>query len=598
MGNFFNKFGMQLFADRYATYDGETPEDALMRIATHVANNEDERHEFYEIMRHKQFVPGGRIWRSAGNGLTGNNCFMLPRPHDSMKGIIATLDNMTELMRHGGGVGINISSLRPSGSVVRGVDGTSSGAVELAELYSYATGMIRQGGSRRGALMLSMHVWHPDILAFITAKKDMSRFTNANLSVMLSDDFMQAVLEDDNWFFYFPRTDHEAYDTEWDGDLDRWTAKHGGTSLDTYGPVSARLIWDAIIDAAWTSAEPGVLFWTTAQRDSNSEYYSPIVGVNPCAEQALPAYGVCNLGHINLAEFVITGGDAQTAGYPVVDWDTLQHVVRNGVRFLDNVIDKTNHVLPEAAVQQRQERRIGLGVFGYHDLLILLGLEYGTLEALQFTEQLFCYIRDEAYQASIDLAAEKGSYHAYSFPSAIEGTFLGWLHDNDAVSNLRQHGIRNSTILTIAPTGTVATMYDRSTGIEPHFAFAYTRTWDGGVQEVVPQIVEETRDKRLLVSAHDIIPARHVDTIITVQQHVDSSISKTVNLPASATRDDVADAYWQAWTGEAKGCTVYRDGCRNEQVLHTATCAECGADMVNQDGCMTCKECGNALCSI
>jgi len=588
----FNELGMQLFKDRYAVHENETPEEAIQRIVDFVADTPLEKKAFHSAISAKRFVPAGRIWRSAGTDvLTGDNCFVLPCPHDSMKGILRTLGEMVELMRHGGGVGINISSLRPKGNKVHGVDGTSSGAMSLAELYSFATGMIQQGGLRKGALMLSMHVTHPDILEFIRIKEDMSRFTNANLSVMVTDEFMNDVYHDAEHLLVFPDTQHSAYDENWTGDIDVWKAKYGLDAIVVHKSLPAKEVWDAIIASAHKCAEPGVLFWSTAQQESNTESFSPIIGVNPCAEQALPAYGVCNLGHINLAEFVLDTSE--------VAWYVLAETVQTGVRFLDNVIDKTNHVLPETHAQQMQERRIGLGVFGYHDMLIKLGLVYGSAKALQFTMKLFEFIQTHAYQASINLAEEKGTYPAFTTACMDDG-FLGYANQTGKLKNLHHSGIRNSTILTIAPTGTIAMMYDRSTGIEPHFAYEYTRKWSGGTEIIIPQIVHETENKSLLVTAHDVSPIEHVNTLAVVQDFIDASISKTVNLPEEASLQDIHDMYWTAWVNNCKGCTVYRNYSRNAQVLSVKneTCTECGSEMVNEAGCFICKNCGNSYCSI
>jgi ribonucleoside-diphosphate reductase alpha chain len=316
------------------------PEQMLDRVARGMAAVEapEKRTEWERKLRWLlddwKFVPGGRILTAAGTdqSLTFYNCYVIPSPQDSREGIMTTLTQMTEIMSRGGGVGINISSLRPHHAYVRGVNGRSSGAVSWGELYSFVTGLIEQGGSRRGALMLIMNVWHPDVLEFINSKRAIGRITNANISVGITDDFMEAVKTDSDWDLVFPDTTVPNYDDLWDGNLAAWQA--AGRPVIVHQTVKARQIWESIIESAWASAEPGIFFVERYNKMSNSWYFAPILCTNPCGEQGLPAWGVCNLGALNLAKFVIDSVDVKQAE---VDWESLRQGVRYAVRFLDNV---------------------------------------------------------------------------------------------------------------------------------------------------------------------------------------------------------------------------------------------------------------------
>ncbi|HRV94547.1 MAG TPA: ribonucleotide reductase N-terminal alpha domain-containing protein, partial [Anaerolineae bacterium] len=362
------------------------PEQMLDRVARGIAEVEapDKQAEWQQKFRWLlddwKFVPGGRILTAAGTdqNLTFYNCYVIPSPHDSREGIMTTLTQMTEIMSRGGGVGINISSLRPHHAYVRGVNGRSSGAVSWGELYSFVTGLIEQGGSRRGALMLIMNVWHPDVLEFINSKRTMGRITNANISVGITDDFMAAVKADADWDLVFPDTSMPGYDNAWDGNLQAW--REAGKPVVVHKTVRARDVWDSIIESAWASAEPGVFFVERYNKLSNSWYFAPILCTNPCGEQGLPAWGVCNLGALNLAKFVKDGD---------VDWDNLGRGVRTAIRFLDDVIDATPYFFDENKDQQLSERRVGMGTMGLAEMMIRLKIRYGSPESEQFLDKLY-----------------------------------------------------------------------------------------------------------------------------------------------------------------------------------------------------------------
>lgn len=552
----------------------ETSPEAMMdRVARGIADIETspERKEEWEarfrwLLDEWKFVPGGRILNAAGTDqkLTFFNCYVIPSPKDSRRGIVETLNQMMEIMSRGGGVGINLSSLRPRHAYVKGVNGRSSGSVSWGGLYSFVTGLIEQGGSRRGALMLITNVWHPDVLDFIDAKREAGKITNANISVGVTDPFMEAVAADADWPLVFPDPQHPAYNGDWDGDLEKW--KSQGRPVIVHKIVKAREIWDRIIASAWTSAEPGVFFIDRANKESNSHYFSPLICTNPCGEQPLPAWGICNLGAINLGRFSTPQGD--------VAWDDLRRAVRYAVRFLDNVIDATPYFYDENQRQQSAERRVGMGIMGLAELLVRCRVRYGSPESLKFIDKLGEFIATEAYLASADYAAEKGSFPLYDSEKLLQSGFMQKMPENVRQA-VREKGLRNVTLLTIAPTGTTGTMVNTSTGVEPYFSWTYFRKSRLGVHEERVAVVEEwNRDnpgKALpdwFVNAMELTPEEHVRVQAALQRWVDSAISKTCNVPQDYTIEQTSALYELMYKLGCKGGTIYRDGSRDEQVLH------------------------------
>jgi ribonucleoside-diphosphate reductase alpha chain len=469
---------------------------------------------------------------------------------------------MTEIMSRGGGVGINLSTLRPRYAYVKGVNGRSSGSVSWGSLYSFVTGLIEQGGSRRGALMLILNVWHPDILEFIKAKRTMGRITNANISVGVTDDFMAAVEADASWDLVFPDTLHPAYGGEWTGDLAAWQVK--GYPVVTHKTVKARELWNVIIESAWASAEPGLWFNERANKASNSWYYAPLVCTNPCGEQPLPGWSVCNLGAINLARFEHGGR---------VNWEGLGRTVRYAVRFLDNVIDATPYFFEENERQQKAERRVGLGTMGLAELMIRCGVRYGSPAGNAFLDQLYKFIAVEAYLASADNAAEKGPFPRFEAEPFLQSGFMRGMPEQVRRA-IAEKGCRNVTLLTQAPTGTTGTMVATSTGIEPFFSWSYFRKSRLGLHEEKVAVVQEWQAAHpgqdlpdYFVTAMDLSPEEHVSVQATIQRWVDSSISKTCNVPNAYTVEQTAALYETMYRLGCKGGTVYRDGSRDEQVL-------------------------------
>ncbi|MGE0540263.1 MAG: adenosylcobalamin-dependent ribonucleoside-diphosphate reductase [Dehalococcoidia bacterium] len=521
--------------------------------------------KFEWLLSDWRFIPGGRILAAAGTdqNLTFYNCYVIPSPKDSRTGIVETLSNMMEIMSRGGGVGINVSSLRPKHAYVKGVNGRSSGAVSWGGLYSFVTGLIEQGGSRRGALMLILNDWHPDLPDFINAKREAGKITNANISVGVSDAFMKAVEEDDDWQLVFPDTADPDYDTLWDGDLAAWKAK--GKPVVVHKTLKAREVWNQITESAWASAEPGCFFIDRYNAMSNSWYYAPIFCTNPCGEQGLPAWGVCNLGAIHLAKFVTPERE--------VLWQDLGRAVRYGIRFLDNVIDATPYFFDENAAQQQGERRVGLGTMGLGEMLIRLGIRYGSAESEQFIDKLYEFIAGEAYLASAEYAAEKGAFPQFDAEKVLQSGYMQSMPERVRAA-VRQQGLRNVTLLTQAPTGTTGTMMDTSTGIEPYFSWSYFRKGRLGVHEVSVPVVAEWKEQHpdeelpeYFVAAMDLTPEEHVRVEAAIQRWVDSSISKTANLPADYTVEQTRELYELMYRLGCKGGTVYRDSSRDEQVL-------------------------------
>ncbi|WP_340016560.1 adenosylcobalamin-dependent ribonucleoside-diphosphate reductase [Paenibacillus sp. FSL K6-1318] len=557
----------------------KTPEEMWSRLAKAMASVEstaDQRatweSKFRSVLEDWKLVPGGRIAAGAGasDELTLFNCYVIPSPQDSRGGIMRTLTEMTEIMARGGGVGINLSSLRPRRAVVKGVNGSSSGSVSWGGLFSYTTGLIEQGGSRRGALMLMMNDWHPDVLDFITVKQTMGQVTNANLSVCVSNAFMEAVKHDGDWDLVFPDTNDPDYDTDWNGDMQQWKA--AGHSVVHYRTLKAREIWHTIIESAWKSAEPGVVFMEYYNQMSNSWYFNPIICTNPCAEQGLPGWGVCNLSAINLSKFYDeTNHD--------VAWDELAETTRISARFLDNVIDATPYHFEENRLNQQRERRVGLGTMGLAELMIKLRIRYGSPESLEFLDKLYGFMAKEAYLASVEIAAEKGAFPAFEAEPYLQSGFMKNMVATypEVGEAIRKKGIRNVTLITQAPTGSTGTMVGTSTGIEPYFAFKYFRQSRLGYDEQFVPIAQDWLDEHpgealpdYYVTAMDLSAENHIRVQATIQQWVDSSISKTANCPADFTVEDTAELYELAFDLGCKGVTIYRDGSRDVQVLSTS----------------------------
>ena len=564
-----NKQREKVFLDRYALKDKngnpieKKPEEMFKRVAKAIAQNEKEESMFYEAIKDWKFIPGGRILAGAGTGkeVTYFNCFVIPvesnnpkKGNDSRAAIMDTIAKMLEINSRGGGVGINWSTLRPRGAYVKGVGGISSGAVSWMLAANEVATQVEQGGSRRAALMFMLWDWHPDIEEFIKIKKDLSKMQQANLSVAVSDDFMEAVYQDKIWKLEFPDTNYPNYDTEWEGDIKEWKSK--GYPTIVYKEIPARELWNMIVTAAWESAEPGVVFLERYNKFSNTYYISKIISTNPCGELGLEPYGVCNLGSINLVTFVENNK---------INYKDLEDTVEVAVRFLDNVLDSGAYVLEENKDMAQRIRKIGLGIMGLADALILMGVRYGSDEAIKLTEKIAATIRNAAYGASVKLAKEKGTFPEFVAEKYLKSQFIENL-PKELKNEIKTFGIRNATLLTQAPTGTTSILTGVSSGIEPNFAKEYIRQDRTGTHTVRHWLA----DYPAFVSAHEVTPEEHVKMQAVLQKYVDSSISKTINLPSTATVDEIDNIYRLAYELGCKGITVYRDGSR-EGVLVTDT---------------------------
>ena len=583
----------KVFLDRYAL-KGQggrpleaTPEEMWRRVARAIAAVEateelrrgwEER--FYDALAGFKFVPGGRILAGAGTGhaVTYFNCFVIASPEDSRGGILDSLKVWTEIQARGGGVGINLSTLRPRGSYIKSVNGTSSGPVSWAELYSVVTGdVIQQGGSRRGAAMVMLDDDHPDIREFIAAKRIDPRtnsplaLEHANVSVAVSDAFMEAVRADAEWQTQFPtRAGVRALveEARRRGDA---TLNEGAVAV-TPGPTyRARELWDLICERAWATAEPGVVFIDRANRESNSWYYLTARATNPCGEIALAPNHVCNLGALNLAAYVVERGGAER---PFVDHEALAHDARVAVRFLDNTIDANHYFLEENRAAQLGTRRIGLGTMGLADALIALGVRYGSDESLRVVEEVYRTIRDAAYDASADLGAEKGVAPEFDAGRYLEGPFIRRLPE-PLREKIARRGMRNISLLCVAPTGTTSLLAGVSSGVEPVFAFAFVRRDRTGEHVIHHPLLQAWQDAHpgedppaCFVATPDLTPEDHVRVQATVQRYVDQQISKTLNGPTSHTVDDVKRLYRLAYDLGCKGITYYRDGSRDAVLTH------------------------------
>ncbi|OGK24077.1 ribonucleoside-diphosphate reductase [Candidatus Roizmanbacteria bacterium RIFCSPHIGHO2_02_FULL_38_11] len=575
----------RVFLDRYSLKDKsgkpleKKPEEMWKRIAKAVSAVEKKtkqsnwQKEFYWAMKDFKYVPGGRILAGAGTGykVTFYNCFVIPSPKDSREGILETLKQMVEIMARGGGVGINLSSLRPKGSRVRKVNGFSSGPCNWAELFSVATkDIIQQGGTRRGALMLMLWDWHPDLEEFITVKQDLSRINGANLSVCFSDKFMETVEKDGDWPLVFPDTNDPEYDDKWNGDLEVW--KSLGKKIVVRKVVRARKIWDLVAEAAWRSAEPGTVFMERYNKWHNNYYWNRINCVNPCGEEGLPAWGVCNLGSINLSSLV-KFKDVDKKG--AFDFKILKRLVRAAVRFQDSIVDLDPYIFEGIRKTQLEgERRIGLGTMGLGDTLIKLHLRYGSDKALAFIDKVYRSIRDEAYRTSVEMAREKGVFPKFDKIKYPNGKFIREL-PKDLQKDIKKHGIRNSILLMQAPTGSTSLMANATSGIEPVYEFEFIRRDRLGTHMIRHHLYEEWYKKHekeikegkvkkpdWFVSSNELTPEDHVKVQAVIQKYVDASISKTVNAPKTHTVEDVKKLYSLAYKLGLKGIAYMRESSR------------------------------------
>jgi len=632
----------------------ETPADMFRRVATTIAagdlkfgksqNEVDELAErFYKTITNCYFMPNSPTLMNAGRELGQlAACFVLP-VEDSLEGIFETVKNTALIHKSGGGTGFSFSNLRPKNSVVRSTMGVSSGPVSFMEVFNAATEAVKQGGTRRGANMGILRVDHPDILDFINCKSDNNKLNNFNISVAITDKFMEA---------YIAGTDYELINPQ---------------NGEVAGYMSAKKVFDMIVDGAWRNGEPGIVFIDKMNSDNPTPLVGKIESTNPCGEVPLLSYEACNLGSINLGRMV-----DETPNGPVVNWKRLAEVTRTAIRFLDNVIEVNNYPLPKISEMVRNNRKIGLGVMGWADMLMKMGLSYASAEGTKLGAQVMEFIDYESKCESIELSKERGRFNNFKgsvydgqnfLTNKYKGKSAGIISDEqwaDLDSKIEKFGIRNATTTCIAPTGTISMIAGASGGVEPLFGLVFSRLIMDGTEmleinpifkdymvkkglyseELMQKIAKEgsvahidgisDEIKHIFVTAHDVSPYWHVKMQAAFQLHTDNAVSKTVNFEEHATRQDIEEAYILAYKNNLKGITVYRNNSRQfqpmnlddkkkeEKVEETAkatvveeeheeynptgeikkiTCPECGNTIEMAEGCFICLNCGYSGCS-
>jgi ribonucleoside-diphosphate reductase alpha chain len=557
----------------------ESPEEMFYRVATVIAQVEEKfgqgkkevkelAKEFYSMMANLEFMPNSPTLMNAGRDLGQlSACFVLP-VDDSMEKIFDAIKYAAIIHKSGGGTGFSFSRLRPKNSTVRSTGGVASGPVSFMKVFNAATEAVKQGGTRRGANMGILRVDHPDIFEFITCKEDNKEITNFNISVGITEEFMQAVKEGRDYDLIDPHTKSAV------------------------GKLSAPEVFNKIVDHAWRNGEPGIVFLERLNRDNPTPQLGEIEATNPCGEQPLLPNEACNLGSINLKLMV-----TEKNGKAVVNWERLSYVTRMSIRFLDNVIEANTYPLPMIEEMVKGNRKVGLGVMGFADMMILLQTSYASEDAVEYAEKIMKFIQTEARLESERLAKERGTFPNYK----------GSIYDG-----VRE--LRNATLTTIAPTGTISMICGASSGVEPLFAVAYTKTVMDGTSLVEvnpifeqlaeefgfnsPELMQKIAEKgtvlgfqevpnwvqEVFVTAQEIEPEWHIRIQAAFQKYTDNAVSKTINFANSATREEIAKAYELAYELNCKGLTVYRDGSREEQVLSTGTAAAQKAKEANASG--------------
>ncbi|SRR5579862_328008 len=540
-------FALEIFQKRYTLHEAETFHEACDRLANCVAGAETNgnvlkyRHEFSELLKHNYFMPGGRIWYGAGRP-KGQllNCFVVPTG-DSREGWGKTFYDETVICGTGGGLGINFSPVRPRGTLISGHKGAATGAVSEMMAVDAIGEVLKAGGGRRTALMFALSLTHGDIIEFLDKKLDLKQLNNANVSIWF----------DDNPEDFFGKVKKgEMLDL-----------KHRDKVIAT---IPAADIWNKIVDNALKGGEPGLLNGYFFNKMSNIWYYSPILCTNPCGELGLCGYDACCLGAIVLPRFVTNNN---------INWELLKQSVHTAVRFLDDVLDANNFPLPEIREVCQTIRRIGLGVMGLHDMLLMLDLKYSSSEGLEMVDKVMGFIKNSAYEASIDLAKEKGSFPAFDADKFLKGGFAKTLKPSIR-SAIKENGIRNCAILTIAPTGTTSLACDVSSGIEPMFAAAHIRKFRDGdelksevvVHPLFKRFVEEGRSVKHFQGSHDLKLRDHFEMQRVCQRHLDNAASKTINVLPGTSPSELSDMYMEFFP-DLKGVTVYPEGSREDQPL-------------------------------
>lgn len=561
-----NTLACDVLKSKYLAPSEDAPLALWHRVATALASVEKDKdywyQEFFKILFDFKFLPGGRIMHGAGRDdaqrrPTLSNCYVVPIETDSLDGIYKCLNESAMVYRTGGGVGTDISILRPKGSPVNATVDKSPGATAFMNLLSESTNTISQAG-RRGALMLTIRIDHPDAVDFITIKNDSKRekVKYANVSVLITHEFMDALLNNQDFEMKWPCIPGQK------------------TDIPPTEPVkiSAKTLWQSIIDSAHASAEPGIIFWDTMREYHNVEYANPLSSTNPCGEQPLAAFTACNLGNLHLAKFVNEKGE--------FDFNDLRKTTKIATRFMDNVIEYNMdyHALAKIKKAVASDRRVGVGITGLADALVKMELKYDSQESLKKTKEIMVVIRDTCYETSIELAQEKGQFPIFDWSGYKKSKFVQSL-PKKIQNRIKESGIRNATLLTVPPVGTGSIVAETSSGIEPIFCTSYTRrvkNHDGESfreYKVFHPLVKELfgDDDNLpeyITTAHDVDPFFRVKMQGVIQKYIDTSLSSTVNLPQDVTKETVANIYIAAYKAGLKGITVYREGSR-EGILKT-----------------------------
>lgn len=622
----------------------ETPEDLFSRVSYAIADGdlkfgatESDRdktaQKFYNMITDFYFMPNSPTLMNAGRELGQlSACFVLP-VEDSLEGIFETIKNTALIHKSGGGTGFSFSRLRPKNDVVRSTMGVSSGPVSFMEVFNAATEAVKQGGTRRGANMGILRVDHPDILDFIDCKSDITKLNNFNISVALTDKFMEAVKTNSDYDLIHPNTKKSV------------------------AKLNAKKVFDLIVKHAWQTGEPGIVFIDRINKDNPTPKIGEIESTNPCGEVPLLPYEACNLGSINLGLMVKETGDGL-----VVDYDKLKEVVYTAIHFLDNVITVNNYPLPEISKMVQDNRKIGLGVMGWADLLMKLGIGYNTQEGTKLAGQIMEFIDYHSKVKSVELSKERGRFNNFEgsiydnenyLYNKYKGKSQGLITDDDwqgLDEEIKKYGIRNATTTCIAPTGTISMIANCSGGIEPLFSLVFMRNIMDGTElieandvfgdyakehgfyseKLMKQILKDgtimhnddvpNEAKKIFVTAHDISPYWHVKMQSAFQLHTDNAVSKTVNFEENATLNDIEDAYILAYNENLKGITVYRNNSRLTQPMNLEKkdtpkieefvsnenqvdqederkCPECGSIINMAEGCFVCPNCGFSGCS-
>ena len=646
----------------------EKPSDMFRRVALSIASGdlkfgktqadvEKLAERFYKEITNCYFMPNSPTLMNAGRELGQlAACFVLP-VEDSLEGIFETVKNTALIHKSGGGTGFSFSRLRPKNSVVRSTMGVSSGPVSFMEVFNAATEAVKQGGTRRGANMGILRVDHPDILDFINCKSDNNKLNNFNISVAITDKFMEALKNNTDYDLVNPQNN------------------------EVVARLNAKKVFDLIVDGAWRNGEPGIIFIDKMNSDNPTPLVGQIESTNPCGEVPLLAYEACNLGSINLGKMVIEGANG-----PIVDWDKLAETTRTAIRFLDNVIAVNNYPLPQISEMVQNNRKIGLGVMGWADMLMKMGISYSSEEGTKLASQVMEFIDYESKCESIELSKERGRFNNFKgsiydgkdfLYNKYKGKSAGKISDEqwkDLDSQIEKYGIRNATTTCIAPTGTISMIAGASGGVEPLFGLVFSRLIMDGTEmlEINPIFKEYAikygfyseslmkeiaktgsvahidgvpeNAKKIFVTAHDVSPYWHVKMQAAFQLHTDNAVSKTVNFEEHATREDIEQAYILAYENNLKGITVYRNNSRQFQPMNldakksdaqieaeksmttvsesekktemtnpiktestedynptgeikTVKCPECGNEIQMAEGCFICLKCGYSGCS-